>query len=207
MNRGRVNSSATWVLLHNECYMYDSTIKLKLQEQWDWIGEDWREILARNLDLIGCFSQKDLDYILTLEELDCYEGNFENLTPLYLMPQLRRLELRDLEIKDYSPLSALHDLEVLSAVFCSLSDTRVLSGLQNLEVLDLSYPISDSIDLTGVKNLSELRELYCNACQGLSLYDLIHLPNLEVLSLYFSPVKEEELQMFQQVHPHCHILH
>ena len=111
--------------------MYDSTIKLKLQEQWDWIGEDWREILARNLDLIGCFSRKDLDFILTLEELDCYEGNFEELTPLYLMPQLKRLELRDLEIKDYSPLSALHNLEVLSAVFCSLSDTRVLSGLQN----------------------------------------------------------------------------
>ena len=187
--------------------MYDSTIKLKLQEQWDWIGEDWKNIIARNLGLTGQFTRRDLDYILTLEELDCYEGNFDSLAPLHLMPQLKRLEIRDLELYDYTPISSLYKLNVLSAVFCSLSETEVLSGLSQLEVLDLSYPLSEKMDLSGLTNLTELRELYCNACYGISLYDIIHLPNLEVLSLYFSPIDEAELSMFRQIHPNCHILH
>ncbi len=187
--------------------MYDSTIKLKLQEQWEWIGHDWRAVLARNLGLDEHFTQKDLDFILTLEELDCYEGNFKDLVPLYLMPQLKRLELRDLNIPNYTPVSSLHNLEVFSAVFCSLSRTDVFSGLKKLRVLDLSYPISESMDLEGLRNLEELREIYCNACSGISLYDIIHLPKLEVLSLYFTPISDEEIRMFQQVHPNCHILH
>ena len=187
--------------------MYDSTIKLKLQEQWEWIDQDWKAVLARNLDLGEHFTRKDLDYILTLEELDCYDGNFKDLVPLYLMPQLKRLEIRDLQVSSYAPVSSLHNLEVFSAVFCSLSHTDVLSDLKKLRVLDLSYPLSESMDLEGLKNLEELREIYCNACRGISLYDIIHLPKLEVLSLYFTPIPEEEIRMFQQVHPNCHILH
>ncbi len=187
--------------------MYDSTLKVKLQEQWEWISEDWKELFARNLSLGELFSREDLDYILTLEELDCYESKISELTPLYLMPQLRLLELRHLEICDFTPVSSLKNLQVLSSVFCSLGNTSILSGLARLEVLDLSYPLVDTVDLSGLSNLTSLRELYCNACDGISLYDIIHLPNLEVVSFYFTKLHPEEVKMFRKAHPNCQFLY
>jgi len=187
--------------------MYDSTIKFKLQEQWKWINNEWREIFARNLKLDEYFTQKDLDYILTIEELDCSESKLNDLTPLYLMPQLRHLELRDVQLTDYTPISSLSELRELSAVFCSISNTSVLAGLSNLEVLDLSYPLTDTVDLGGLKGLTQLREIYCNACNGISLFDIMYLPCLEVVSFYFTQQDEEELSMFRKMHPRCQILY
>jgi len=187
--------------------MYDSTLKIKLQEQWEWISEDWKQLFARNLSLEGCFFRKDLDYILTLEELDCYDTKIQDLTPLYLMPQLQHLELRHTELSDYTPISSLKNLKVLSAVFCSMGSTSILSSLNKLEVLDLSYPLTEMVDLSGLNAMTSLRELYCNACDGVSLYDIMHLPNLEVVSFYFTKLDQEEVKIFRKAHPRCQFLY
>ncbi len=92
---------------------------------------------------------------------DGIDGEIRSLKDLEYLPNLRILRINDeLLIEDYTPLSSLTGLEILSMSGCALSDT------------DLSY----------ISDLSRLTELSINDNKITSLADLSQLTALEFLN-------------------------
>ncbi len=92
---------------------------------------------------------------------DGIDGDVRSLKDLEYLPNLQRLYINDeLLIEDYTPLSSLTGLQILSMSGCALSDT------------DLSY----------ISDLSELTELSINDNKITSLADLSQLSALEFLN-------------------------
>ena len=47
--------------------MLSSSITLRLESLWHVLTDEWKEVLAQNLELESCFEKNDIDYILTLK--------------------------------------------------------------------------------------------------------------------------------------------
>lgn len=186
--------------------MHDPGILLDLKCNWDMLTEDWKGIFAKHLKIKGAISPDAIEDITQITELDCSETNITDLTPLLCMPQLEKLDISSTRISNFTPLQQLPNLRYLSAVFCYIDNTRVFSKLTHLEVLDISYNYADEINLNGIRPLKNLREFYVNACPETTLLDLLSLNKLNILSLYFSKIRKEEVELFKMVRPNCYVL-
>jgi len=186
--------------------MDSPSITLLLDGLWEFLSDEWKSVLAENLELEGCFTRNDIDYILTLKELDCSGSGIKDLYPLYFMPQLEYLDMSETKVTNFRPVESLSNLKSLDATFCNIRNTAAFSKFQNLEVLDISYPVSYRVDLNGLKNLSNLRELYCNGCAINSLDCVYELSNLKTLSVFFNAIEEQEIQYYRAINPSCWIL-
>jgi len=186
--------------------MNSPSVTLLLDGLWEVLSDEWKSVLAENLDLDGIFSRNDIDYILTLEELDCANSDITDLYPLYFMPQLRELDLSETKVTNFKPIESLRNLTVLNATFSSISDTYSFAKLSKLEVLDISYPTSRSVDLNGLRDLANLRELYCNGCAITSLDCVYTLSELKTLSVFFNAIHEKEIRSYKAINPNCWIL-
>ena len=102
---------------------------------------------------------------------------------------------------DFSPLLALPNLKEFHAVYSNFSNTRLLTHMKHLEVLDLSYTKAEHVDLSGLSQLFHLKELYCNGCYITSLKDIYPLAGLDVLSIFFNKIDAEEVRIFQKIYP------
>ena len=140
------------------------SVTLRLGDLWDRLSDAWKDVLAYNLDLVGYFEKNDIDFLFTLKELDCSGSAITDLTPLYYMPQLERLDISKTRIEDFSPIESLILLREFDAVSSNFGHTNVLKGLSRLEVVDISYSTAKYVDLSGLYYLHDLKELYCNAC-------------------------------------------
>ncbi len=92
---------------------------------------------------------------------DEVDGDIRSLKDLEYLPHLQTLRINnELLIEDYTPLSSLSELKILSLAGCALSDT------------DLGY----------ISNLTLLTELSINDNKITSLHDLDHLSELVFLN-------------------------
>ncbi len=181
-------------------------VTLLLDGLWDLLSDEWKAVLAENLDLEGFFNENDIDYILTLTELDCSNSAITDLYPLYFMPQLEHLDISDTAIWNFAPIASLKNLKTLSATFCHIENTDIFSDLQSLELLDISYPKSHKVDLEGVSYLHNLKELYTNGCAIESLECLYKLPQLKTLSVFFNHLNDTEINSYKRFNPSCWVL-
>ena len=181
-------------------------VTLLLDGLWDLLSDEWKAVLAENLELEGFFNENDIDYILTLTELDCSNSKITDLYPLYFMPQLEHLDISDTPIWNFSPIASLENLKTLSATFCHIEDTQVFSHLHTLEVLDISYPKTRRVDMEGLRSLTNLKELYSNGCAITSLDCIYQLPHLKTLSVFFNHIHETEFTYYKSLNPDCWIL-
>ena len=113
----------------------------------------------RSLDLrgAGVSDLTGLEYAVNLTGLDLSGNPVADLTPLGLLVNLRVLGLAGVEADPW-PLFTLTGLRRLSLRDAGLSDISMLSGLTELEVLDLSgNPVSDLWPLAGMHRLGALR--------------------------------------------------
>ena len=113
----------------------------------------------RSLDLrgTGVSDLTGLEYAVNLTGLDLSGNPVADLTPLGLLVNLRVLGLAGVEADPW-PLFTLTGLRRLSLRDAGLSDISMLSGLTELEVLDLSgNPVSDLWPLAGMHRLGALR--------------------------------------------------
>lgn len=177
-----------------------------LQLWWEKISEEWKQVFIKNLELEGCFSERDIEYVFTLTELDCSSSNIQDLAPLYYLTQLEKLDIGNTSIQDFSPIRSLPDLKELNATFSSALDLRVLAGLKKLEILDISYPMYGLVNEQEFIHLESLRELYCNSCQIQSAFNLVSLPSLEVVSLFFNEIPRTEIDTLRSLRPDLKIL-
>ena len=113
----------------------------------------------RSLDLrgAGVSDLTGLEYAVNLTGLDLSGNPVADLTPLGLLVNLRVLGLAGVEADPW-PLFTLTGLRRLALRDAGLSDISMLSGLTELEVLDLSgNPVSDLWPLAGMHRLGALR--------------------------------------------------
>lgn len=130
---------------------------------------------VENLDGLENFPSLEMLYIDYCELSD--------LKPLVRIPGLRSLKLDGLsEVKDFSPLGAMKNLEELSLDCENLKVPDFLKGMQNLKSLEL---LSGSmISLDELKSLPALEALVVEDCGDLKNMDAVTgLTGLKTLSL------------------------
>jgi len=99
---------------------------------------------------------------------------------------LRKLDLRQNEIVDLTPLSQLQNLEELILSENAISDVSALSHLKNLESLTLSH--NTITDLRPLRELSGLRMLWMRSNLVVDVAPLVSCPRLEVIYLSFNRI-------------------
>jgi hypothetical protein len=73
-------------------------------------------------------------------------------------------------------------------------------------MLDISYPLENPTHWDSLASLLQLEEVYVNHCGLKSLAPFDHLPNLQVLCVYFNQIPREEMQRFTNEHPQCRLM-
>ncbi len=143
------------------------------------------EVLGFNFNLVSDLSPvaglKNLSYLAFAH------NQASDLPSLAGLENLRNLHISDNNISDLSPLSGLPNLRVFRSWTNPLSDLSPLVGLKTLEKIDICGGNPDLSTLRGVKDLKELYLLNCNVSNISSLAGLI---NLERLSLEQNSVSD-----------------
>ena len=102
-----------------------------------------------------------------------------DLTGIQFATNLSKIDLRDNEISDLSPLAGLINLRELRLDHnFQPSDLSPLAGLINLEVLDFTFNVSDLSPLAGLINLEYLHFTDTNVSDFSPLAGLINLESL-----------------------------
>ena len=102
-----------------------------------------------------------------------------DLTGIQFATNLSKIDLRDNEISDLSPLAGLINLRELRLDHnFQPSDLSPLAGLINLEVLDFTFNVSDLSPLAGLINLEYLHFTGTNVSDFSPLAGLINLESL-----------------------------
>ncbi|MCX8093404.1 MAG: leucine-rich repeat domain-containing protein [Candidatus Goldbacteria bacterium] len=114
--------------------------------------------------LIQCLNSKNItsiqgmQYFKNLQELEMYDNQISDISPLSGLTKLRYLNLSNNKISDISALSGLTDLYSLNLANNQISNITSLSSLTNLIYLTLSN--NTISDITSLSDLLKLQELY-----------------------------------------------
>ncbi|MEZ4777474.1 MAG: leucine-rich repeat domain-containing protein [Bacteroidia bacterium] len=179
---------------------------ITLQNWWEALDDDWQELIIDQLELNGCFSEADIEFVLTLTELDCSRSAITDLAPIAALTQLESLDISETRISDLSPLLHLPKLKELHATFCGELNLSVLEQMPQLEVLDISYPQEMCSRLPDLSLMENLRELYCNACGLATVVPFIGNNRVEVICAFFNPIPGAEISAYREMTPGCKIL-
>ncbi|MDX2247480.1 MAG: leucine-rich repeat domain-containing protein [Bacteroidia bacterium] len=179
---------------------------ITLHNWWETLDNDWRELIIDQLELNGCFAEADIEFVLTITELDCSGSSITDLAPVTQLTHLKSLDISNTPVTDLSPLVHLPYLRELHASFCGELDLSVLEQMPQLEVLDISYPQDLEIKLPDLSLLDNLRELYCNACGVRSVVPFIGNSRIEVICAFFNPIPKVEITAYREMMPGCKVL-
>jgi hypothetical protein len=136
-------------------------------------------------------------------KLDLRDLQISDLTPLKGLTNLETLWLYKNQISDLSPLKGLTNLKSLDLERNQISDLSPLAGLTNLKWLDLKRnQISDLIPLAGLRNLSSLT-LNENFFSDLS--PLKGLTNLKEVTFSGNQIPNEQKALLHNALPKCRL--
>ena len=119
--------------------------------------------------------------MVNLKELNLYENNISDLSPLKDMIELEILHLSQNNVSEVSGLEGLVSLKRLSLEENNISDVSPLQGVVNLKVLTLSE--NNISDLSPLKDLRDLEVLYLSQNNVTDISALEGLVNLKSLRL------------------------
>lgn len=177
-----------------------------LKRWWEALSPAWKQIFISNLELDGMFSPSDIEYVWTLETLDCSNSSIQSLIPIQNLTQLTYIDISNTLVHDVSPLSGLIQLEEFHACLCNLESVKALRNLPKLRIIDLSYSKTRISDLPLIGDMSKLKQVYLNSCHLREIYPLLDFQELEVLSLYFNPLSPLEKQILRKTYPDSKVL-
>ena len=131
-------------------------------------------------------TRKDMRRLTTLYVYQYYADSVKSLIGLEYAVNLRKLELYNPSVSDWSPLAGLPNLRELwlSGIFPSKLSLSNLSSLTLLSLQNISSPSE-----VFVSNLPKLKELWLSGI-SLSKLSLSNLPELWSLNFYDSTVSE-----------------
>ncbi|MEZ4827278.1 MAG: hypothetical protein R3C61_13520 [Bacteroidia bacterium] len=179
---------------------------ISLRNWWESLDDNWQELIMDQLELNGCFSEADIEFVLTLTELDCSGTAITDLAPVAALTQLQSIDISRTKVSDLTPLLQLPHLRELHASFCTSFDLSVLERMPQLEILDISYPRALAARLPDLSFMANLRELYCNACGQTSVIPFITASRLEVVCAFFNPISREEVDAYREITPGSRLL-
>ena len=67
---------------------------------WNQLDDNWKNVFNKAISIKGEPTDSDLEQIVNLQELDCYENEISDLEPLRTMTNLRELGCRENQISD-----------------------------------------------------------------------------------------------------------
>jgi Leucine-rich repeat (LRR) protein len=130
-----------------------------------------------------------LEYCVNLQErLDLRDNNISDISPLTGLTNLQHLIIWGNNISDISPLAGLTNLIVLNMVTNNISDISPLAGLTNLIVLKLEQ--NNINDITLLANLTNLEVLWLSRNNISDLSPLAGLTNLQELELHQNNISD-----------------
>ncbi|TAE48079.1 MAG: hypothetical protein EAZ89_15940 [Bacteroidetes bacterium] len=167
------------------------------------LSQEWKEKLRAQLGPNVSFHA---DKLAQVRELDLSGSDIRDLSPLRYFTNLEWLDISRSNVTDFQPLLELHHLKELHASFCRLPDLRYFAPLRSLRVLDISYPLNEPCGAHALADLTNLEELYCNACNIRTIAHIFTLPHLQTATLLFNPIPEEEMEALSELQPDCKVL-
>ena len=126
--------------------------------------------------------------IQRLTKLELRENQISDITPLTNFTQLTWLTIRNNPISDFTPLANLNQLVGLKIVNSNFSDTTLLADMAKLT--DLTLRNNKINDITALANLTKLKRLYLPHNQISDVTPLAGLANLETLHLQDNSIRD-----------------
>jgi internalin A len=134
-------------------------------------------------------SLEGIESLFNLKEIDCSDNDqINSLQPVAGLYNLEKLNCGNTMVKNLRPLKDLKKLRVLDAHYATVVDLRVLKGLDNLEILNVSENVS-LFALDGIEFLPSLIELNCSKTRIDDLTPLSKLQHIQRLDISETPVK------------------
>lgn len=181
-----------------------SVANTKVREMpWAYLPQVWQAAVAESWDMDEGFPAALYEW----QELSLRDAPIYDLSPLSYFSSLKELDLSDTPVRNFQPVSALKQLTHFEALGCSPGNLSFLEGMDNLEMIDISYPLEYPVNVEVLAGLSLLKEVYLNHCGIKSIREFVHLPDLEVLCILFNPVPKEEISWFMDQRPECKLLY
>jgi len=168
----------------HESQSSDRFVKLKRpnpnREWWNQLDGEWKRILKRSIGIVRQPNDRELEKILTFQELDCSNTQIRSLEPLQSLMNLRKLECYKTQIRSLLPLQNLKNLQEVDCWSTQINNLAPLQDLTNLQSLNCNETQIQSLE--PLQNLVNLRKLSCTGTQIQSLAPLQNLVNLQSLS-------------------------
>lgn len=125
---------------------------------------------------------------IQLKWLDAHNNNISDFTVISSLPELKLLTLSNTGMKELPPLEELVNLEMLNISNNSISDITPLSELKNLKDLDLAG--NNIKDLLPLKDLINLELLYLKDNEIVEVSQLSSLKNLKHVDLRGNKIED-----------------
>lgn len=166
-----------------------------------------------------------LKYCENLEVINLSKTQVEDLSPLQSHRKLKQIDLSYTFVRNYDPLKMMLSLQVINLSNSLFSDNVQLDGLVNLKSLNLANShlsewktialpqlnvlnLSNNVitEITSLKNLSNLAELYINNTMVGEISGLQNLTNLKKIYCNNTNVTDQQATDFMEKKPSCIVL-
>lgn len=204
--------------------IYRSSI---LSDWWENLEDRWKSVLKTNFNASSDPDIETLHVWTSSPTLSIERESISTLRPILIFINLRKLNIFNVPLTDYSPLSELPLLRELSITQSPFTDPSVLKPLKELKVLNLSSTGVD--DLRPISNLIQIEELYLSGTnlkvlRGLegfenlkvldigntnvrSLKQVQNLGSLEKLTCFNTRISRRTVDNFRKQNPECDVLY
>lgn len=197
----------------------------ELMTWWDEMSLEWRDLLRAKFSLPESPSTEQLHQLTSRSELVLERVGIQDLAPLQVFVNLRKLAVFDAPVSSITHISGLRLLTSLKLSRMPVIDFLPISGLAKLEELDISNtgievldPIANLFELKklnlsgtnlkvlkGLETLYALEELDVASTNLRSLKPLDALNNLKKLICFNTRLTTRAVDAFKAIHPDCEV--
>lgn len=197
----------------------------ELESWWMEMNSEWRDIFRSRFSLPENPSTEQLHILTSRAELTLERVGIQDLSPLQVFSNLRKLVVFDAPLTSVTHISGLRLLTSLRLSRVPVVDFLPISGLAKLEELDISNtgieklePLAYLLELkrlnlsgTNLKNLKGLETLYnleeldVASTNLRSLKPLDGLSNLKRLICFNTRLTSRAVDSFRSSHPECEV--
>lgn len=156
-----------------------------------------------NFERIGVQDLNPLTVFTNLRKLSIFDAPITSIAPVSSMTKLTALKLSQIPSVDFLSVSGLIDLVELDLSNTGIEDLQPISNLKNLQKLNLSG--TNLKGLKGLENLVVLVELDVASTNLRSLKPLEGLKSLKKLSCFNTNLTTRAVDSFKTTHPECEV--
>ncbi len=197
----------------------------ELESWWMEMNSEWRDIFRSRFSLPESPSTEQLHILTSRAELTLERVGIQDLSPLQVFSNLRKLVVFDAPLTSVTHISGLRLLTSLRLSRVPVVDFLPISGLVKLEELDISNTGIEALEplayllelkrlnlsgtnlktLKGLETLYNLEELDVASTNLRSLKPLDGLSNMKQLICFNTRLTSRAVDSFRSKHPECEV--